>query len=639
MSNLFTAKTNFTAGELSQDLLGRVDLKSYDNGALELKNVFIEPTGGVYRRAGLKYVATLPKTGRLITYEKSSAETYLIVLEGGQTQIYLNNTLVATLTTPWTESQVTSVRWCQGGDGVYLVHPDVAPQKLVLSGSTWSLTPFAFLTADGCVLQPYHKFCDDGVTLAATAVTGSVTLTASASVFKAKHVGRQFKIAGGYVTISAVTDGTTATGTVIKKLDENADDSDALPATRSWGEQAFDSENGYPITVAFYQSRLVFGGSKSLPNCLWFSQSGDLTNFELGDGYDAEAIEFSILSDQSNAICALFAGRHLQVFTTNAEWMVSGDPLTPTSIQLKRQTQVGSPDERYVPPIGIDGATIFPAANGLEIREFLFADIEQAYQATDLSLLAHHLIDGPQDQAYDKRHRQAYVVMRDGRLCVLTSFRAEDIQSWSLQQTDGAFISVAVGGGKTYFIVKRGGSYLLEQLDDTVHTDCAFYLTSETAQTTFSGLSVLNGKTVKVVADGIVLPDQVVQSNQITLSEPAKIVEVGLPFTHRVVPLPPSVGASNGSAPVASARLVKAVFRVVDTVSLEVDTGTGLHQELTRSLDSYQLDSVLLPKTVDVVVRSLGWVRTPTAPLWTIQGETPKPFKLVSVTSDIQIGG
>ena len=39
MTNLFTSKTNFTAGELSQSLLGRVDLKAYDNGAMALKNV------------------------------------------------------------------------------------------------------------------------------------------------------------------------------------------------------------------------------------------------------------------------------------------------------------------------------------------------------------------------------------------------------------------------------------------------------------------------------------------------------------------------------------------------------------------------------------------------------------------------
>ena len=638
MTNLFTSKTNFTAGELSQDLLGRVDLKSYDNGAMELKNVFIEATGGVRRRSGLKYMATLSQTGRLITYEKSSSEAYIIVLQAGQMQIYFNGSLSETIETPWTAEQIETVRWCQGDDSLYLVHPDVPPQKLSLIDDVWSLNPFSFLTEDGCLLQPYHKFCDDSVTLASSGVTDSVTLTASSDVFQPKHIGRQFKLGMGYVQITAVQNPTSATATVVKNLVED-EDITSLPATRDWGEQAFDSDTGYPATVAFYQSRLVFGGSRKLPNYLWFSQSGDLTNFELGNGYDAEAIEFNILSDQSNAICALFAGRHLQVFTTNAEWMVSGDPLTPSNIQLRRQTQVGSPDYRFVPPIGIDGATIFAAANGLEIREFLFADIEQAYQATDLSLLVSHLMNKPQDQAYDKHNRQAYIIMADGRLCVLTSFRAEDIQSWTAQTTDGQFISVTVGGGKTYFIVKRGEDYFLEQMDDACHTDCSFLISATTPQTIFEGLSVLNNKTVKIVADGIVLPDQKVQDGRIELDYAAQSIEVGLPFTHRIVPLPPSVGAGNGIAPVSSARLIKGVFRVVNTASLEIDTGTGLHQEIVRSLGSYLLDSTFLPKTADIVVRSFGWNRSPTMPLWYIQGDSPQSFKLVSVTSDIQIGG
>ena len=636
MTNLFTTKTNFTSGELAQNLLGRVDLKAYDNGALSLKNVFIEPTGGVYRRPGLKYVATLSDTGRLITFEKSSSESYVIALLNECIKIYQNGTLTATVSTPWTSLQIPQVRWCQGNDALYLVHPDVSPRKLVKVGSGWQLKTFSFLTENDCILQPYHKFCDDDVTLTASAVTGNITLTASRDVFLSKHVGRQFKFAEGYVNITSVTDATHASGTVVKKLDADAEGS---LISRIWGEPAFDSDYGYPMTVAFYQSRLVFGGSKSLPNYLWFSQSGDLGNFELGDGYDAESIEFNLLSDQSNTICALFAGRHLQVFTTNSEWMVSGDPLTPTSIQLKRQTQVGSPDNRYVPPIGIDGATIFASANGHEVREFLFADIEQAYQATDLSLMSGHLINEPKDMAYDKNHRQAYVIMKDGKLCTLTSFRAEDIQSWSEQVTAGAFISVTVAGGNTYFIVKRGSAYFLERLDDSAHTDCAFFLSSESPQTTFSGLSVLEGKTVKIVADGIAVPDEKVENGQIDLDHPAQDLEVGLSFSHQVVPLPPSVGASNGSAPISSARLVKGVFRVVDTASLEIDTGTGLHQELIRPLDTYTLDHVPDPKTADIVIRSLGWSRSPTMPLWRIEGDSPKPFKLVSVTTDIQIGG
>ena len=451
MTNLFTAKTNFTAGSLSTNLLGRVDLKAYDNGAMLLENVFIEPTGGVYRRPGLKYVATLSGNGRLITYEKKTNETYLIILQDECLHIYLNGVYQTTLSAPWHETQITSVRWCQSTDALYLVHPDVPPQKLILKNGVWQLSAFTFLADKGCILQPYHKFCDDAVTMASSGMEGTVTLTASSPVFQNKHIGRIFKIAEGYVSVTGVSGGTSATGLVLKKLDEDGEG--ALPATRSWGEPAFDSETGYPMTVAFYQSRLVFGGSRSLPNYLWFSQSGDLTNFELGQGYDADAIEFNILSDQSNAICALFAGRHLQVFTTNAEWMVSGDPLTPTSIQLKRQTQVGSPDSRYVPPISIDGATIFPAANGREIREFLFADIEQAYQATDLSLMSSHLINQPQDQAYDKQNRQAYVIMAAGGYAHWSVFGPKIFKvGLNKKRTALLFLLPSVGGKLTLLL-------------------------------------------------------------------------------------------------------------------------------------------------------------------------------------------
>lgn len=74
---------------------------------------------------------------------------------------------------------------------------------------------------------------------------------------------------------------------------------------------------------------MVIGGSRDLPNRLWLSKSSDLFNFDLGKAVDDDAIEFGILSDQVNAIKAVVSTRHLLVFTTGAEWMVSGEPLTP----------------------------------------------------------------------------------------------------------------------------------------------------------------------------------------------------------------------------------------------------------------------------------------------------------------------
>ena len=40
-------KASFTAGELAPELYGRGDLRAFENGARRLRNVVIQPTGGV----------------------------------------------------------------------------------------------------------------------------------------------------------------------------------------------------------------------------------------------------------------------------------------------------------------------------------------------------------------------------------------------------------------------------------------------------------------------------------------------------------------------------------------------------------------------------------------------------------------
>ncbi len=639
MTTLFTSKTNFTAGEIAHDLLGRVDLRAYENGAMALKNVLIEPTGGVYRRPGLRYICEIGQPARLIQFDLGYQAGYLIVLKNTSMDIYLNDNLVQTVSTPWTAEQISAVCWCQDANRLFLVHPDVQPRVLAKNGETFELTTFSFVTENECILQPYHKFCADQITLSSTGLGGTVTLTTSADYFTAAHVGMILKIADGYAVISAVTDAKNATAEVKKQLIDEGEDATALEPTRYWFEPAFSDEKGWPATVAFYQSRLVFGGSKKLPNNLWFSVSGDLFNFELGAAYDADAIDFELLSDGANKICGLFSGRHLQVFTTNSEWMVSGEPLTPSSIQLKRQTLIGSIANRYVPPLGVDGATIFASGNGREIREFLFGDLEGVYLATDLSLLSAHLIQNPIDMAYDPAKRSAYIVMENGHLVTLTTFRTEDVQSFSEQITQGEFCAVCVAGDKPYFIIKRANHYFLETFDETMQTDCAVTITRETPQTQWSYLPVLSAQSVKIVGDGITLIDGVVDENGLVVSEmPVNQIQIGLGYTHLVVPLPPAANASNAMAPVSQVRFIKGVFRLVESSSLQIDTGNGVHQELNWPLNGcvQNADGTV---TGDVVVRGLGWNRRPTCPLWQITGDLPKFFKLVSVTQDLKIGG
>ena len=57
MATVNALLTNFTAGELSPRLYGRVDLAKYQNGARTLKNFISLPQGGARRRGGTQFVA------------------------------------------------------------------------------------------------------------------------------------------------------------------------------------------------------------------------------------------------------------------------------------------------------------------------------------------------------------------------------------------------------------------------------------------------------------------------------------------------------------------------------------------------------------------------------------------------------
>lgn len=630
MSRIRQIKTTFTAGEVSRALLGRGDLRAYENGALTLRNVFIEPTGGVRRRAGLRFVDHAAGNGRLMSFEFSVDQTYLLVLTDESLAIYADEILVDTITAPWTADQIFHVAFTQSADTLLLVHPDVPPKKLTRNtGGVWLLQDWEFFTEENVIEQPYFKFVDTGITLTPSGTTGAITLTASADVFTEDHEGVRLRVGGKEVEVTDFNSATVATVNVIETLASTT-------TTIDWEEQAFSPARGYPISVAFHQDRLVIGGSRDLPNRLWFSRSGDLFNFDLGTGLDDEAIEFSILSDQVNAIRGIFSGRHLQVFTSGAEWMVSGDPLTPVNVQIRRQTRVGSMTSRYIAPVTVDGATLFVARNGEQIQEFIYTDVEQAYQVTDLALVSRHIVPTPADMDFDQRRRMLFLVREDGKFATLTVFRSEAVAAWTLHETAGTVRSVSVVGDGVYLLVQREGAYNIECISDDLNLDAALRGATGTPATTWSGLDHLEGQEVMIVADGIVLPPQVVEDGRITLSDPVSFVEIGLPYTHIVEPLPPSVLDQNGAG--RAIRLVEAVFRIEETAALRLDVGRGLRDIPLRQ---FGIDVILdeAPPRVsrDVRVHALGWQNDSSKPLWRIEHDMPLPFTLLSVTTELKV--
>ena len=589
--------------------------------------------------------------GRLIAFAFNTEQTYLLALTGRNLAVYSGDARIADLPTPWTGDEVSQVVWAQSADTLLMTHPDAPPVRVTraLLGSgpsaveDWRVGPWRFLEEDSrdeddeptgtALRQPYHKFADPEITLAPSGTDrdAGITLTASEAVFGRSHVGQRLRLGGRQIEVTAVQSPTRASATVKQTLLSR-------DATKDWEEPAFSARRGWPATVAFHQDRLVIGGARDLPNRIWLSKSGDLFNFDLGEGLDDDGIEFAILSDQVNAIRAVFSGRHLQVLTSGAEWMVTGDPLTPGNIQLKRQTRIGSPVDRFVPPRDVDGATLFAARNGRELREFLFADVEQAYQSNDLALLARHLIDTPVDQDYDPLGRLFHIVMADGSLATVTVYRAEKVTGWSRQETDGRFLAIAVVDRTVYTVVDRAGGRFIERFDATLSTDSALTGSDAGGKTVWSGLGHLEGRTLAAVADDAVHPPVAVAGGAIALSGPATAIEAGLPFASRIRALPPVVQTVRGASHGSPVRLVEAVFRLLGTRMLRIDTGAGPRTVPFRTLGRTGLLDAAPPAfTGDVAIRALGWLKG-AAPPWSLEQSDPLPFTILAVSTELKVG-
>ncbi len=141
MTRLRQSTTNFTAGELSPDILARGDIAAYANGASKLRNVAIVPTGGVSRRAGLRYLTTLVGAARLVPFEFAAQSGGLAVISNGRMDIYVNGAFVITLTAPWTTAQLPNISWAQTSDMLLLLHPDVPMVQLKrTNATTYTLT-------------------------------------------------------------------------------------------------------------------------------------------------------------------------------------------------------------------------------------------------------------------------------------------------------------------------------------------------------------------------------------------------------------------------------------------------------------------------------------------------------------------
>ena len=493
---LRTVLTHFSSGELDPILSSRTDTKAYFEGAKQCRNWLIMNTGGVMRRAGTEYKATLAGEARIIPFIFSEDEIAIFVLSNNRLDVFNSSgvSIQANITSNcnWTTAQLFELNFAQFGDTVFLTHrnnPIVQIKRTSATNFTVSLFSFeedTDVTVGGVNKseQPFYKYADSAITLTPSATSGtSVTVTASANAWEDDHDETYIQIGGKQCYITSKDSATQVTVKVLETLAGTS-------ATADWTEQLISAVRGYPQAVTFHDNRLWFGGVKQKPSSVIASKIGEYFNFNVGTGAATDAIDVAVAGDKVNEVRHFFSARNLQIFTDGGEWYIptSTDTaaITPTNIVFRRQSLYGC---NRTKPTLFDGGTLFVQKNGKSVREFIYTEVEGGYRSTNLSVMSSHLIDTPKDVAQIEgtaSRPENYALFLNsgstynGALSVFHSIRDEEIQGWSLWETRSGdtFHSVCAANENLFTVGKRtvSGStqYLLEKFgeDDTTNLDC-----------------------------------------------------------------------------------------------------------------------------------------------------------------------
>lgn len=615
MPRFVDIQSNFSTGELDPLLRARVDLQQYNNALAKATNVLIQPQGGLRRRPGTKHIFELPNSGttsagngvRLVPFQFSVSDSYMLcfthqrmyVVKNGVVQSNINGSGNSYLTTSITSDIVDDMCWTQSADTLIVVHPDLQPVRITRTSDTaWTATTITF---DSIPQYAFTITVTSSTTLGAghltpSAVSGNVELTSQNAVFSAASVNQYINASPqGRARIVAYVSTTKVKAVTEYPFFDTSNIAQGNWEIESGYEDVWSSGKGWPRSVTFHEGRLYFGGSKSRPSTVWGSKIGLFFDFVPSESLDDDAVEATLDTNELNVITDIISSRDFQVFTTGGEFYVpqqGTDPITPLTFTFKNVSRNGiKPGTRVLP---LETGSIYIQRQGKSLNEFVFSDTQLTYITQRISLLAGHLLKGPQRiglrkaSSTDESDLLLMTNTNDGTMAVFSIMRSQQITAPSEFTTDGEFIDVGVDVTEIYCVTKRvfNGStrYFIERFMNSVYTDCAF---TGGAAASASSLPHV-GKSLNVICDGVPQDNETVSGGGSVTFDRASTTsyEVGLPITVYVKTMPVEIQLQTGSRISFKKRIVEISAVLKDTQEININE----QPVTTRLMDNPLLD-------------------------------------------------
>ncbi|WP_324694600.1 hypothetical protein [Novosphingobium sp. RL4] len=210
MAGLRKLITAFLAGEIDPMMHGRVETDHYAYGLTTCENFVPTNEGPIVKRPGFEYICDAdPSSTWLGAFRFSITQEYLIEWGELKARFYTNGGRIETapgvayeVATPYAAAAAPRLSTQQSYDRLYIDHGSYRPASLLRTSAvtfTWAEQqflggPFKDMNTDQAIT----------VTASAVAVGFSTTISATAAIFQAGHVGALFQIeAKDYSSVTA----------------------------------------------------------------------------------------------------------------------------------------------------------------------------------------------------------------------------------------------------------------------------------------------------------------------------------------------------------------------------------------------------------------------------------------------------
>lgn len=456
MGKATDTQRSFMLGVVSEGFLEGDDIDLRKASLRDGKNVRVEATRTVIGRPGMEHTCLALNAAHTYEIRPDSEVVFGLMIGAGFLRVLDEDgvTVWEDMSAPWPTGLNV---WVEGFREKTVIGWGGGLHVLAYDDGSWAFGDFSFAPAPGGeIAQPYWSFRGD-LTMTPSALTGAITLTASAPFWTSAYVGQRVRYGAREVLITSITSNLIANGTVVSSLppsyriglastgdfrlgdavigadtgfqglvtavsgsdidvvaityyggpdvseklsspsgSSTVSSKTSIPPVASplWDEPLMSPARGYPRAAASAAGRLTLVDFPQVPDVICMSSVRDITDFQTG-AEDDDAITRQVGDNAPRFLHVVNAG-DLILFSDRGLYYVeirNGSILTPTTFNA---VLFDKRSANSVRPAAIDDGVIFVETSGNAIGACLLdGNIYLKWSVRTISTYHSALINNP----------------------------------------------------------------------------------------------------------------------------------------------------------------------------------------------------------------------------------------------------